>query len=232
MPGPSPHAAEAWTIAQASVDRLCVPKSRAALQRGCLPESCCRFILRVSEALVANPSLGTGQHAEDDHHWPTTIASIAAGTVFFALWFWLLPSWLGFHVDMTGAARWRWIAALPSVLGFAVALRCVWDFGRTGHGTPAPMVPPKKLVVVGFYRYVRNPMYLGSIVGWIGLWIVFGHTNLLAVAIALAVVLGVALFVKFYEEPTLQRRFGTDFEEYCRNVPRWIPRVRPWNPRT
>jgi hypothetical protein len=112
MPGPSPHAAEAWTIAQASVVSLCVPKPRAALQRGCLPESCCRFILRVSEALVANSILGTGQHAEDDHHWPTTIASIAAGTVFFALWFWLLPSWLGFHVDMTGAARWRWIAAL------------------------------------------------------------------------------------------------------------------------
>ena len=64
-----------------------------------------------------------------------------------------------------------------------------------GHGTPAPMIPPKKLVVVGFYRYVRNPMYLGFITGWIGLWIVFGQANLVAIVIAFAVVLGVALFV-------------------------------------
>jgi protein-S-isoprenylcysteine O-methyltransferase Ste14 len=179
---------------------------------------------------MANPRLGTGRHTEDDHHWTTTIASLAAGAAFFALWLWLLPSWLGFHIATTGAARWRWIAALPSVLGFAVALRCVWDFGQTGHGTPAPMVPPKKLVVVGFYRYVRNPMYLGSIVGWIGLWIVFGQSTLLAIAIALALVLGVALFVVLYEEPTLRRKFGADYEAYCRNVPRWIPRLHPWNP--
>src|SRR6516165_4940689 len=161
---------------------------------------------------MRSTGVGTVGHTESSGNGMTVVASLLVGAGFFALWFWLLPGWLGFHVDTTGAARWRWIAAVPSVLGFAVALRCVWDFGRTGHGTPAPMAPPKKLVVVGFYRYVRNPMYLGSIVGWIGLWIVFGHTNLLAVAIAFAVVLGVALFVKFYEGPTLRRRFGTDFE--------------------
>src|SRR5256712_9907414 len=69
---------------------------------------------------------------------------------------------------MAGAARWRWLAAVPSVLGFAVALRCVWDFGWTGRGTPAPLAPPKRLVVVGFYRHVRNPMYLGFAAGGIG----------------------------------------------------------------
>jgi hypothetical protein len=86
--------------------------------------------------------------------WTTTIASLAVGAAFLGLWFWLLPEWLGFRVDMAGAARWRWIAAVPSVLGFAVALRCIWDFGWTGHGTPAIVAPPKRLVVVGPYRYV------------------------------------------------------------------------------
>jgi protein-S-isoprenylcysteine O-methyltransferase Ste14 len=94
---------------------------------------------------------------------------LVVGTAFFALWFWLLPSWLGFRADTARTASWRWIATLPSVLGFAVALRCIWDFGHTGRGTPAPFAPPQRLVVVGFYRYVRNPMYVGFFTGWIGL---------------------------------------------------------------
>ena len=170
----------------------------------------------------------TARRANDRGDWRTTIASVAVGAAFFALWFWLLPSWLGFHVDTTGAARWRWLAAVPSVLGFALALRCVWDFGRTGHGTPAPIAPPKKLVVVGFYRYVRNPMYLGFCVGWVGLWVVFGRANWIAIVVAFAVALGVALFVLLYEEPTLRKTFGAEYEEYCRNVPRWLPRLHPW----
>jgi len=93
--------------------------------------------------------------------WLTALASLVVGSAFFALWFWLLPQWLGFQVQMMGMSRWRWLAALPSVLGFAVALRCIWDFGWTGGGTPSPFAPPQRLVVVGFYRYVRNPMYLG-----------------------------------------------------------------------
>ena len=162
---------------------------------------------------------------EKTTQWLSTLASLVVGTAFFALWFWLLPPWLGFHV---GTAGWRWIAAVPSVLGFAVALRCVWDFGRTGRGTPAPIAPPQRLVVVGFYRYVRNPMYVGFISGWVGLWVVFGRASLIAVTIAVVVIVGVAVFVRLYEEPTLRRMFGAEYEEYCRNVPRWIPRVYPW----
>jgi protein-S-isoprenylcysteine O-methyltransferase Ste14 len=162
-------------------------------------------------------------------HWPTTVASLAVGAAFFALWFWLLPSWLGFRVDAAGVARWRWIAAVPSVLGFAVALRCVWDFGRTGHGTPAPIAPPTRLVVVGFYRYVRNPMYLGFCVGWVGLWVVFGRASLAAIIGVCLAALGVVLFVRLYEEPHLRKTFGAEYEEYCRNVRRWAPRMRPWN---
>jgi protein-S-isoprenylcysteine O-methyltransferase Ste14 len=180
-------------------------------------------------AFMTNAQTETAS-AADRGHWPTTLASLAVGAGFFALWFWLLPSWLGFHVDIAGPARWRWIVAVPSMLGFAVALRCVWDFGRAGHGTPVPVAPPKKLVVVGFYRYVRNPMYLGFFTGWIGLWIVFGQANLAAIAVAFAVILGVLLFVRLYEEPTLRKMFGADYEEYCRNVHRWVPRMRSWEP--
>jgi protein-S-isoprenylcysteine O-methyltransferase Ste14 len=158
-------------------------------------------------------------------HWLAAVASLTVGAAFFALWFWLLPPWLGFHVDALGAVGWRWIAAVPSVLGFAVALRCIWDFGWTGHGTPAPIAPPKKLVVVGFYRYVRNPMYVGFLVGWVGLWVVFGRANRTALTVALMAVVIIVSFVQLYEEPTLRKIFGAEYEEYCRNVPRWFPRM-------
>jgi len=161
--------------------------------------------------------------------WPTTIASLAVGVAFFSLWFWLLPQWLGFHVEAAGAANWRWLAAVPSVLGFAVALRCVWDFGKTGRGTPAPMIPPQRLVVVGFYRHVRNPMYLGFAAGWIGLWVIFGHANPSLIAAVVAVAVGVHMFVLLYEEPTLRSKFGADYERYCQNVKRWWPHVRGWD---
>ena len=166
---------------------------------------------------------------ESGNRWLTAIASLAVGAAFFALWFWLLPRWLGFSVSAAAGARWRWIAAVPSVLGFAIALRCVWDFGWTGHGTPSPVAPPRRLVVVGFYRYVRNPMYLGFLTNWAGLWVAFGRAS--AEAIIVTVIAGVVidLFVRFYEEPHLRSVFGAEYVEYCRNVRRWLPRLHPWS---
>jgi protein-S-isoprenylcysteine O-methyltransferase Ste14 len=144
---------------------------------------------------MTDERFGSVPAAEHGDRWLTTVASLAVGSAFFGLWFWLLPQWLGFRVEMAGTAQWRWLGAPPSMLGFAVALRCVWDFGWTGRGTPAPVTPPQRLVVVGFYRYVQNPMYLGFAAGWIGLWVVFGHADPAAIAVVAAVALGVHLFV-------------------------------------
>ena len=161
--------------------------------------------------------------------WLSALAALAVGAAFLALWFWLLPRWLGFRVEIGDAQHWQWLAAIPSVLGFAVAIRCIWDFGWTGRGTPVPVAPPQRLVVVGFYRYVRNPTYVGFAAGWIGLWVIFGHADPRLVAAVAAVALAVHLFVVFYEEPTLRKKFGTEYEGYSRNVRRWWPRLRGWN---
>ena len=83
-------------------------------------------------------------------------------------------------------------------------------------------------MVVGFYRFVRNPMYVGFAAGWIGLWIVFGRANWTTIIAVAAVALGVHLFVMLYEEPTLRNKFGEEYEDYCRNVRRWWPRMSPY----
>jgi protein-S-isoprenylcysteine O-methyltransferase Ste14 len=101
-------------------------------------------------------------------------------------------------------------------------------FVTEGVGTPAPIAPPENLVVGGFYRHVRNPMYVAMGTAVAGQALLFGQPKLLLYPAIAAV--PVAAFVRLYEEPTLARRFGADYEEYRRNVPGWLPRIRPWRP--
>ena len=110
------------------------------------------------------------------------------------------------------------------LIGGVILLWSFWNFLKEGRGTPAPIDPPKELVAVGFYRYVRNPMYDAILAINIGHFLWFGYSNLLLYAIAVFVAFD--LFVLFYEEPTLRRKFGAAYEDYCRRVPRWIPRIR------
>jgi protein-S-isoprenylcysteine O-methyltransferase Ste14 len=179
----------------------------------------------------AGSSGGAHGSADRGANWPAAIASLSVGAGFLALWFWLLPGWLGFRGEYaSGVAGWRLIFVIPAALGFAVAIKCMWDFGWAGHGTPMPAAPPQKLVVVGSYRYVRNPMYVGFFAGWLSLWALYGEANRGSLIVALVALAIAELFVRLYEEPTLRGKFGADYEEYCRNVPRWIPRLRAWNP--
>ena len=101
---------------------------------------------------------------------------------------------------------------------------CFWDFLAKGKGTPAPIDPPRELVVSGLYKYVRNPMYVGVLLVIIGHFLWFGFWALLIYA--MFVFLAFGSFVIFYEEPNLKRRFGAAYEEYLRRVPRWIPRIQ------
>ena len=110
------------------------------------------------------------------------------------------------------------------LIGGVILLWSFWNFLRQGRGTPAPIDPPKELVAAGFYRYVRNPMYVGVLAMILGHFLWFGYWNLLMYA--LVVFLAFHIFVTSYEEPTLKKKFGASYEEYLRRVPRWIPRLR------
>jgi protein-S-isoprenylcysteine O-methyltransferase Ste14 len=109
-------------------------------------------------------------------------------------------------------------------IGGIILLWSFWNFLVQGRGTPAPVDPPKELVATGFYRYVRNPMYVGVLLILIGHFLWFQFIGLIVYA-AIAF-LAVHLFVTLYEEPTLRKKFGAAYEEYLRRVPRWIPRFR------
>ena len=117
-----------------------------------------------------------------------------------------------------------YLAFLLWPIGTAMLIWCFWDFVQKGKGTPAPIEPPKELVVSGLYNYVRNPMYVGVLLVIIGHFLWFGYWNLLIYA--LLVFLAFSVFVIFYEEPTLKQNFGSAYEEYLKRVPRWFPRFK------
>jgi protein-S-isoprenylcysteine O-methyltransferase Ste14 len=131
-------------------------------------------------------------------------------------WFWKRnefhsPIWISFAVTLI-------------VVGTAIYLRCVWDFAAGGRGTPAPIDPPKALVVRGLYRYVRNPMYLGVLLVLMGEALIFPSRGFLLYILAFFSLVNV--FIILYEEPRLHRQFGESYGEYRRAVPRWIPGLR------
>ncbi len=108
-----------------------------------------------------------------------------------------------------------------------VLLHAFARFVVEGLGTPAPIAPTERLVVGGLYRYVRNPMYLAVAAIILGQALALGQAILVPYAAVFAG--AVAAFVHWYEEPTLLRTFGEQYERYCREVPAWRPRLTPWD---
>jgi protein-S-isoprenylcysteine O-methyltransferase Ste14 len=116
---------------------------------------------------------------------------------------------------------WHLLGWLPLAAGLTTYLGCVWEFVARGRGTPAPWDAPRRVVAGGLYRFVRNPMYLTVAV------LLVGEALLYRAPVVLLLVAGLwALFHAFvvrYEEPALLRRFGAEYEDYRRRVPRWVP---------
>lgn len=105
-------------------------------------------------------------------------------------------------------------------LGSTAWIKNIRLFKTAGKGTPVPIDPPKKLVLANHYRYSRNPMYLSTLIVLVGYFFLFGYFSLLLYVALVAS--GFHLFVTYYEEPTLKKTFGSEYEAYCKRVPRWV----------
>jgi protein-S-isoprenylcysteine O-methyltransferase Ste14 len=138
-------------------------------------------------------------------------------------WTVLVPYWVvgrGARLELRGASA---AGGLIVAAGVALYLMCAfWGFALRGKGTPAPIDPPKKLVVEGPYRVVRNPMYWSVLCVMLGEALAFRSVALAEIGCAFFVL--AALFVMVFEEPMLRRKFGAEYDAYCQRVPRWLPR--------
>ena len=120
-----------------------------------------------------------------------------------------------------------WVGLLLAAFGFTLAVRTVRLFWTAGKGTPAPWAPPTKLVIRGPYRYVRNPMITGVLLLLAAESVLLGSWYLLGWMCVFFLLCTV--FFLFVEEPGLEKRFGDSYRRYKANVPRWIPRWKPWD---
>jgi protein-S-isoprenylcysteine O-methyltransferase Ste14 len=163
--------------------------------------------------------------------------SRAAATLFSALFLVLAPGTVAGLVPWW-ISRWRFRPAFPGhfplqiagVLLITVTLPVLLDsfarFALEGFGTPAPVLPTRRLIVTGLYRYVRNPMYVAVFSIILGQALLFGNVRVLEYAAL--VWMAFHLFVLLYEEPAMRRTFPQEYAVFCKNVPRWIPRLTPW----
>jgi len=142
----------------------------------------------------------------------------------------LVPWWIShwrMEPSFLGWTLFRLAGAGLVALGLVGLLDSFARFALQGIGTPAPVFPTRHLVVTGLYRYVRNPMYVAVASAILGQALLFGNGRLLEYGAIVWLLFH--LFVLLYEEPVLRASFGDEYERFCAEVPRWIPRLTPWN---
>jgi protein-S-isoprenylcysteine O-methyltransferase Ste14 len=138
---------------------------------------------------------------------------------------WLITGWQ-LQQPFLGLELTRSMGAVIILAGVLVLGDAFARFALQGLGTPAPIAPPRNLVVTGLYRYVRNPIFVALVAIILGQAVLMGDWHL--------IVYGALLWLAFhvqvvaYEEPTLKQTFGTEYEAFRAAVPRWIPRMTPW----
>ena len=115
------------------------------------------------------------------------------------------------------------LGMIVGAIGAIIALWCIVTFAFSGKGTPAPFDPPRRLVNRGPYKFVRNPMYIGAGLALTGAAVFYESWPLLSYAVIFFVI--THCFIVWYEEPTLRRTFGKDYETYCQQVKRWLPSI-------
>jgi protein-S-isoprenylcysteine O-methyltransferase Ste14 len=137
---------------------------------------------------------------------------------------WLITRW---RVDdpLLGVTAVRGVGVALVAGALPCLIESIVRFVRIGRGTLVPIMPTEHLVMTGLYRYVRNPMYVGVVSLIVGQGLLLGSTGTLLYAAVVA--LGFHLFVLLYEEPTMRRTYGEEYEAYCGQVRRWLPRLRP-----
>ena len=140
---------------------------------------------------------------------------------------WLVAESEAVHIPAGPSQPTFWFALVLAMSGFALAAWTTRLFVTTGRGTPAPWAPPQRLVVRGPYRHVRNPMITGVLLMLGAESLFFGSWPL--AGWMLVFFAANALYFPLVEERALERRFGDDYRSYKTNVPRWIPRPRPWD---
>ena len=139
-----------------------------------------------------------------------------------------VPYWITRFRIPAAEPLWQMLLAAALILiGLVPLFDSIQRFIFVGRGTLVPGVPTEHLVIGGLYRYVRNPMYVGVLTALAGEMALFRSVGLAVEGAA-----GFAatqIFILFYEEPTLTRRYGEEYARYKRHVRRWLPRIKPWN---
>ena len=139
----------------------------------------------------------------------------------------LVPYWLTGWQSADPPLVLKLVGVALLAAGLVLLAHTVIRFAVEGFGTPSPVAPTEKLVVGGVYRYLRNPMYVAVVAVIVGQAAILGRPVLLVYAGFFWLL--VATFVRFYEEPTLSRRYGEQYAAYRRNVRGWWPRLTPWD---